>query len=53
MTVRRVEIQRAGDVVEVAERKELDTELTLMSMKGDERRESHGDRRSSSATVMI
>lgn len=33
MTIRRVEIQRAGDIVEVAERKELDTMLTLMSLR--------------------
>jgi hypothetical protein len=40
MTVRRVKIQRAGDIVEIAERKELNPVLILMSFGGDEDRES-------------
>jgi hypothetical protein len=37
MTIRRVKIQRASDIVEVAERKKLDTVLALVSLKGDAR----------------
>jgi hypothetical protein len=53
MTIRCVKIQCAGDIVEVAERKKLDTVLVLLSLKGDTRGESNNDCGNSSATVMI
>lgn len=53
MTVRRVEIQCTGDIVKVAERKELNTLLTLMSLEGEERRENETEIGNSFAITMI
>jgi hypothetical protein len=52
MTVRRIEIQCAGDVVEVAERKELKMVSALMPLERDTRRDSSRDLRSSFVTVI-